>query len=177
VGIRRRSFKFWLAVAASLILGMIFIIAGLGKMPQQSEIFALSAFLPGTFLAPILAKVAKAAFLKLPVVELTVGLLLIMGVATKIIATFSLALIAAFMANNSWLLSHGLRHMPCGCLGIVEESLLRGELSVAGALYLDIGMLALVLIILFCYPGNFLTPRPWFLRTRMAKDSTSKEVS
>jgi len=53
-------------------------------------------------------------------------------------------------------------------LGIMER-IIHVELSTTGALYLDIGMLALVLIILFCYRGNFLNIHPWFLgRSKIA---------
>ena len=72
-------------------------------------------------------------------------------------------LIAVFIANNSWLLSHGLGHEPCDCFGILDR-IFQGELSTIGALYLDIGMLALALAIIFSHPGKLLTVRPWFLR-------------
>jgi len=91
------------------------------------------------------------------------GSLLIIGIATKLMASFSAVLIVAFIANNSWMIYHGLGGEPCGCAGVIENL---GMMSVIDSLYLDMGMLVLVLIILFCYLDNFLTIRPWFFRKR-----------
>ena len=77
-------------------------------------------------------------------------------------ATFSLVLIAGFIASNSWLLVQGLGDKPCGCFGIAE-TIAQLRLLVINSLYFDIGMLGLVLLILIYYPGKFSTLRPWFL--------------
>ena len=67
------------------------------------------------------------------------------------------------LSLNSWVISQGLGYEPCACFGVLERLLL-GKISTIEALYMDIGMLVLVSIILLCYPGNFLTIRPWFLK-------------
>ncbi|MFQ6122219.1 MAG: MauE/DoxX family redox-associated membrane protein [Dehalococcoidales bacterium] len=156
MGIRR--YKHWIGVWACLFLGLIFVAAGLGKALHRAEAFM---FFPD-FLPPALAKVI---FVWLPAIELTVGLLLITGIAAKFVATFSLMPIAGFMANNSLLLSLGLGYEPCECFGIAE-TLTQAKLSIIGALYLDIVMLALVLVILFCYQRNFFNIYPWFISQR-----------
>ena len=148
-------YRQWIGVGAGIILGLIFVAAGLGKL-LQAEAFKIFFNPFPSALAPAFA---EAVFVWLPSIELIVGLLLIIGVAAKLMAAFSSVLIAGFMANNSWLLSRGLRYEPCGCFGWVEA-----KLSIVGALYLDIGMLALVLIILFCYQGDFFNSYPWFWR-------------
>ena len=151
--------KYWIGIWAGIILGLIFVIAGLGKLLSQAESFK-TIFNPfPDFLAPIFAEVVSTW---IPYIELIVGLLLVIGIAAKLAAAFSSVLIAGFIANNSWMLNQGLGYEPCGCFGIVER-ITQAELSTVGALYLDIAMLALVLIILFCYQSNFLNIYPWLL--------------
>lgn len=152
------SYKYWVSLGASIILGLILFTAGLGK--QQTEALWFVATLPEAVLTPMLAHFVS---LSLPWIEVIVGLLLILGIATKFAASISIVLIAAFMANNSWLIYHGLMYQPCSCFGIFER-IAFAELSTMSVLYLDIGMLALALIILFWYPGKFWNIRPWFLR-------------
>jgi uncharacterized membrane protein YphA (DoxX/SURF4 family) len=156
--------KHWLAIVASIILGLIFVAAGLGKLLQPAEAFKIFfTSYPAYLLDFLTPAFFRAIFIWLPRIELIVGLLLIIGVAAKLMAAFSLVLIAGFMANNSWLISQGLGYEPCsGCFGVLER-ITQARLSTAGALYIDMGMLALVVIILLYYPGNFLTIRPWFL--------------
>jgi len=149
--------KHWLAIGASILLGLVFIVSGLGKLPYHGEFLAL-------VLSKSLLTLPQAIIIAhwVPWVELVLGSLLIIGIAAKFMASFSAALIVVFIANNSWMISLGLGGEPCGCFGNVEHLAL-AQLSNIEALYLDIGMLALTVIILFCYPGNFLTIRPWFL--------------
>ena len=153
-------YKHWAGIGAGIILGLIFVASGLGKLLSQAESFK-TIFNPfPDFLAPVFA---NAVFSWLPFIELIIGLLLIVGIAAKLMAVFSLVLIAGFITNNSYMISRGLGYEPCpSCFGIIEK-IIQVELSTVGALYLDIGMLALVLIILFCYRGNFLNIYPWFL--------------
>jgi len=157
--------KHRLVIGASILLGLVFIVSGLGKLPYHGEFLAL--ILSKSFLTlPQAVIVARWV----PWIELALGLLLIISIAIKFMASFSAALIVAFIANNSWMISLGLGDEPCGCFGNTEHLPL-AQLSIIEALYLDIGMLALALIILFCYPGNFRTIRPWFLRGgRVAKE-------
>ena len=149
-----RSYRQWAGVGASIVLGLIFIASSLGKLPHQVEFLAI--ILPKSFLTPLLAQLVASW---LPWIELVLGSLLILGIAAKIMASFSAVLIVTFIYYNSWMISHGLGHESCGCFGEVP-------LSNMGALYFDIGMLALVVIILFCYPRHFFTIRPWFFRTK-----------
>jgi len=153
-------YRYWVSVGACITLGLIFIVSGLGKLLSEAESFT-TIFNPfPDFLAPFFA---EAIFSWLPFIELIIGLLLIVGISTKLMAVFSSVLIAGFIINNSYLISRGLGYKPCECLGIMER-IIQVELSTTGALYLDIGMLVLVLIILFCYQSNFLNIHPWFLR-------------
>ena len=59
---------------------------------------------------------------------------------------------------------------PCGCFGGAER-IMQARLSTMNSLYLDIAMLALVLIILFFYPVDYFDIRLWFLaRGKMTKE-------
>jgi uncharacterized membrane protein YphA (DoxX/SURF4 family) len=154
-------------IGASIILGLIFVAAGLGKLLEQAEAFKIFYYLPGAFFTPALADALSFWF---PLIELIVGLLLITSVAAKPMAAFSLVLITGFIATNSWLLIQGLGDEPCGCFGIVE-TMAQFRLVVINSLYFDIGMLGLVLLILIYYPGKFSTFRPWFFgRRKMANN-------
>ena len=150
-------YRHWIGIGASIILAAIFIIAGLGKL-QQTEAFMIIFGLHRALLFPTLANHIDTW---LPRLELALGLLLIAGIAAKLTVSFSSLLIAAFIFNNSWELAHGAGGSPCECFGVFEHAF---GLSIAEALYLDIGMLALVAVILLCYPGSMRTIRPWFLR-------------
>jgi len=150
-----KRYKHWIGVEAGIVLGLIFVAAGVGKMLHQPEAFRI--FLPpfSDFLSPIF--VTEAIFIWLPRVELIIGLLLIFGIVAKLTATFASVLIAGFIAENSLLLIQGYERCP-SCFG--PQLILR----TSEALFIDIIMVILVLIIFFCYQRNFLDIRPWFLR-------------
>ena len=155
--------KRWLAIVASMLLGLIFVAAGLGKLLQHAEVFRIYfASYPSYLLDLLPPAFFEAIFVWLPRIELIIGLSIIISITAKLVAAFSLLLIAGFIANNSWLLSQGLEYESCGCFGMIE-SITQARISTVSALYLDIGMLVLVVIILLYYPGKFITVRPWFL--------------
>jgi len=153
MGIMR--YKYWIGVGASIFLGLIFVTAGVGKMLHEPEAFRI--FLPPfpDVLSPIF--VSKAVFIWLPRIELVIGLLLIFGIVAKLAATFASVLIAGFITENSLLLIQGHERCP-SCFG--PQLILR----TSEALFIDIIMVILVLIIFFCYQSNFFNIYPWFLR-------------
>jgi len=79
------------------------------------------------------------------------------------VASFALALTVGLIANNTILLIQGLGDKPCNCFGEAERWV-QLRLSIAGALYIDIVMLILGIMILFYYRGKFVNISPWFLR-------------
>ena len=109
-------FKYWIGVGASIILGLIFATAGLGKLLHQAEAYKLFFF--PDFLT---LSLAKFVFIWFPRIELIIGLLLVVGMATKLVTVFSSVLIAGFITNNVWLLIQGLGDKPCGCFGVAER--------------------------------------------------------
>ena len=153
-------YKHWLGLGASITLGMIFLISGIGKLLLQGELF--ETFFPG-FLDFLTLDQTRLLFYGLPYVEIAIGALLILGVATKLVAAFTSLLIAAFIASNVWFITHGMGFEPCGCLGIFDR-LFQSKLSTQQSLYLDIAMLALILITLLCYQRSFTCIRLWFLK-------------
>ena len=153
-------YKHWLGFGAGLILGIIFFVSGIGKLLAQTELFETS--FPG-YLDFLTLDQVRLLFYGLPYVELFIGSFLIVGFATKIVAALSLLLITAFIASNTWFITHGMGFEPCGCLGIIDR-LFQNQFSTQQALYLDIAMLALVLITLICYERNFTSIYPWFVK-------------
>ena len=148
----------WFATGAGIVLGLIFLVAGLGKLlnPMDSSIiFVFPEFLPNA--------VDKFIYEWLPRIEILIGVLLITGIAARLVASLALALIVSMIANNSILLVQGLGDKPCGCFGEAER-LAQLSLSVTGALYIDVAMLILGFVALLFYRGRFFNINPWFLR-------------
>jgi hypothetical protein len=146
------------ATGAGIILGLIFLAAGLGKLlnPMESSIiFVFPDFLPNA--------VDKFIYQWLPRIEVLIGVLLITGIAARLVASLALALTVSMIANNSILLVQGLGDKPCGCFGEAER-LAQLSLSVTGALYIDVVMLVLGFMALLFYQGRFFNINPWFLR-------------
>jgi uncharacterized membrane protein YphA (DoxX/SURF4 family) len=158
-------YKHWLGLGASITLGMIFLVSGMGKLLLQGELF--ETYFPG-FLDFLSLDQVRLLFYGLPYVEIAIGALLIAGFATKLIAALTALLITGFIASNVWFINNGMGFEPCGCLGIFDR-LFQSKLSTQQSLYLDIAMLALVLITLLCYQRNFTDIYPWFLKKGKAK--------
>lgn len=159
----------YISLSAGLALGLIFLVAGIGKLLAQSEfagVLVMQTFLP--------ERLAKMVSYSVPIVEVIVGGLLILGFYPRLIAVFSLLLSGAFIANNAWLLSLGLKCPKCPhCFGKLEE--LFGTLTTWQALYIDIVLVLLAVAVLVFSPGGFFTSRFWFLKPRPAKTEASEQ--
>jgi uncharacterized membrane protein YphA (DoxX/SURF4 family) len=155
-------YKHWLGLGVSLILGIIFLVSGIGKSLAEVELF--DTFFPG-FLDFLSLDQARLLFYGLPYVEIAIGTLLVLGVATRLVTVFSSLMIAAFIASNVWFITHGMGFEPCGCLGIFDR-LFQSKLSTQQSLYLDVAMLALALITLLCYKRSFTDICPWFIKKK-----------
>ncbi len=150
----------WFAAVAGIILGLVFLAAGLGKLLNQTEsflIFVFPEFLP--------TALDRFIFRWLPGIEVAVGALLIIGIAARLISSLALVLTASLIVNNSVLFVQGFGDKPCGCFGAAERWV-QYRLSVTGALCIDVVMLILGFIVLFFYQSRFLDINPWFLRRR-----------
>jgi len=151
-------YKRRIAIGASIILGITFIISGLGKLLGLEELLATTWLLPiiSQELGIIIAYV-------LPWFELVLGIVLVMGICTLLAVSFSFLLVMALIFYNSWMIAHGLAYESCLCFGVFEK-IIEGELSTLDSLYMDIGLLMLVcLIFFFSYPRKFFNLHPWFM--------------
>lgn len=133
----------WFGILASIFLGMIFVVAGMGKWFTGVADFQ--------FVTPI-----DAFNIWLIWIELAVGIILVTGIFTKCAVSCSLLLITGFITNNILLIANGLGDEPCGCFGMGYK------LTVVDSLYLDGVMVALAVTILVLYPGRFFNKRPWY---------------
>lgn len=141
-----------------IMLGTIFVIAGIGKLSADHTAFNLYAF--PSFITPTMA---ANIFNALPYIEIMSGVMLILGVAVKFALTLSGFLISGFIMSNIILINRGIA--DCGnCFGIA------GSFTPTTSLILDGIMAVLVIVILYCYRGVYFNLTPWFLETLRNKD-------
>src|SRR4051794_29232836 len=101
----------WLATAARLVLGGVFVVAGALKVPDPAAaVRAVRAYqlLPEALVAPV-------AF-GLPMVEIAVGLTLLAGVFVRTAAIAAAVLLVVFLVGVGSAWARGL-HIDCGCFG------------------------------------------------------------
>jgi uncharacterized membrane protein YphA (DoxX/SURF4 family) len=151
--------RYWVAFGASIVLALVFITAGVGKlMGHGAFLLTVSTYILGF-------EVSNFITTWLPWLELVLGLCLLVGIIPQIVGGISVLLIAAFIMHNGWMIAHGLGYEPCGCLGVFER-IFGGNMSTTASLYVDIGLIILALAVYFSYPGRLGNVRPWFLRWR-----------
>ena len=101
----------WLATGARLIIGAVFVVAGVLKVPDPAAaVRAVRDYrlLPESLVAPV-------AF-GLPVVEIAVGLALLIGVFVRTAAVAAAVLLVVFLAAVASAWGRGLQ-IDCGCFG------------------------------------------------------------
>ena len=150
----------WLVLVSSLLLGLTLLVSGSGKLPGQTEFIDV---LLASFWTPTLAYIIGYC---LPWLEIIFGVLLLLGIFSRITAALCLPLIAGFIVSNSWALSQGIEQFPqCGhCFGVWETWL--GTITPLQALYMDIVLFCLALVILLFHTAGFLSFRPWFIKQK-----------
>lgn len=150
----REGYRYWLSVLAIIFLGMIFTVAGVGKLLAGSKGF--EPFGPLTFLPQSFVEAIGIGF---PYIEIIIGGLLILGIAVKFAASLSALLIAGFIASNILAIYLGRGAEPCGgCFGVA------GGLTAVSALIVDGIMAVMVAVIAICYRGDFFDISPMVLR-------------
>jgi uncharacterized membrane protein YphA (DoxX/SURF4 family) len=159
--------RYWVAFWASILLAVVLLTAGVGKLMGQS------AFLLTLETWFVSENIANWVANWLPWVELVLGLCLLVGFFPQIAAGITALVVAAFAMHNGWMIANGLGHHPCHCLGIMDN--IMGEMSTVTSLYVDIGLIILALAVYFSYPGRFLNTRPWFMRWREIVESPAEE--
>jgi uncharacterized membrane protein YphA (DoxX/SURF4 family) len=156
-----------ITLAAAILLGIVFIISGSGKLFGFGEIPGhtvefIGLIVPDSLLTPGFVHFIYDILIPhiLPWVEFLLGILLIIGFLPRIIAIFCMLLTTLLMANNSWAISQGMDKYPsCECFGIWEE--IFGGLTPLQSLGVDIFLFLLALIIIILYPASFITSRSW----------------
>ncbi len=149
-------------ILAGVILGLIFMVAGFGKLPVQTDAYTILLVIRKE---PIFLWLSDYVHIIVPSLEIILGALVFSGTAARITALASAGLVGAFIFNNLWLIRNGVAQESCGCFGDALNRLL-GGLSTREALYIDFAMLALIFLILVFYPDKWFSLRPWFLRGR-----------
>lgn len=169
--LKSRRQRILIVIVPCLLLGLVLLIAGIGKLPGLSD--KLGSFPgQGEFISDLLGSLwtpTVAFFISdvLPWVEVVLGLALVLGIFPRIAAVLTLPLIAGFMASNIWAISHGMAFGSCGCFGIFAK--LFGAMTPWQALGLDIILLFLALTIILLNPFGFLTFRWWFSKDKKGK--------
>ena len=155
-----------ISIVACLLIGLTLIFAGGGKLanfgevPGQTEF--LDRFIPDFLLTPEFARFIGLVFIPwiLPIAEVLMGLLLVVGLWPRCVAILVLPMVMAFMANNSYMISQGLEKYPeCECFGVWEELL--GGLTPIQSMYYDISLFILAVIIIIVHPGSFCAHQFW----------------
>lgn len=104
------SWRDWLGLAARLVLGIALAWAGLTKVTRlaanvaQVKLFGL----------PIPDSLATVIGYLQPPLEIIFGVLLVIGLFTRVSAAAGAVAMAAFIFGISWAWSHGLQ-IDCGC--------------------------------------------------------------
>ena len=106
-----RHWPDWVGLMARLIPGVVFLYAGIVKIGNVDGFaFDIRAYqLVGWDLSRMLAYI-------LPVVEIAVGVLLIVGLLTRWAALVTALLLIAFIGGIIWVWSQGIS-IDCGCFG------------------------------------------------------------
>ena len=128
----------WLATAARLLLGGVFVVAGAIKVPDPAAaVRAVRAYrlLPELLVAPV-------AF-GLPMIEIAVGLALLVGAFVRTAAIAAAVLLVVFVAavGSAW--ARGLQ-IDCGCFGGGGQ-VAAGQTAYPTEILRDIGLLVVAL--------------------------------
>lgn len=101
----------WVGLVARLVVGVVWVVAGALKLPDPAaSVRAVRAYdlLPEA-IVPTVGHV-------LPLVEVVVGVALVVGVLTRLMAVLSALLFVAFIVGIAAAWSRGLQ-IECGCFG------------------------------------------------------------
>jgi uncharacterized membrane protein YphA (DoxX/SURF4 family) len=126
----------WISTGARLVLGGVFVVAGVLKaVDPQSSVAAVSAYQ----LLP--ASLATIVGWGLPFAEIALGLLLLAGIATRVVAAVAGMLLVIFIAGVVSAAARGLS-IDCGCFGGGGQ-VNPGETAYGIELVRDVGLLLL----------------------------------
>jgi uncharacterized membrane protein YphA (DoxX/SURF4 family) len=126
----------WASTGARLVLGGVFLVAGgLKVIDPQSSVAAVRAYeLLPTSLVTIVGW-------GLPFAEIALGLLLLAGIATRVVAAATAVLLLVFIFGVTSAAARGLS-IDCGCFGGGGE-VAPGQTAYGAELIRDLGLLVL----------------------------------
>jgi len=141
----------WVSTGARLVLGGVFLVAGgLKAIDPQSSVAAVRAF---KLLPNSLVTIVGWA---LPFAEIALGLLMLAGIATRVVAAATAMLLIIFILGVVSAAARGLS-IDCGCFGGGGE-VAPGQTAYGIELVRDLGLLLLALWLV------------WQPRSRLALD-------
>jgi uncharacterized membrane protein YphA (DoxX/SURF4 family) len=137
----------WLSTAGRLLLGAVWLVAGASKITDlDASVRAVRAY---RLLPETAAQVVGAG---LPVVELLLGVLLVVGAGVRAGAAVSAALMLAFVVGIASAWARGLR-IDCGCFGSGGE-LAAGQDPAYGLELARDAALLLIAVLLVRWPAG-----------------------
>jgi uncharacterized membrane protein YphA (DoxX/SURF4 family) len=133
----------WFGLAARLVLAGVWLVAGGSKVGDVAEsVRAVHAY---DLMPYSLSQIVGAA---LPFVELALGVLVLIGFATRFATGVSAALLSLFVAGIASAWARGLR-IDCGCFGGGGELAAGKSPTYFWEIARDVALLALALYLLF----------------------------
>lgn len=132
----------WLSLAARLVLAGVFLVAGGSKV---GDLAASGRAVNAYRLLPYDAATMVGA--ALPFVELSLGVLLLLGLATRIAAALASLLLVVFIIGISSVWARGLS-IDCGCFGKGGELAEGVSPQYGGEIARDVALLALAVFLL-----------------------------
>lgn len=146
----------WLGTVARLLLGVVFVLAGYSKV---TDLAGSGRAVNAYQLMPF--EVARVIGAALPFVEIAVGLLLIIGLATRAMAAVTAALLAVYIFGISSVWVRGLS-IDCGCFSKGGQLAPGQHPSYLWDLVRDI-LLFLVALFVVAFPRTRFGLDSWFL--------------
>ncbi len=152
-----RDWRDWVGLAARLVLGIALFYAGALKVGRlESNVTQVALYqLPIPGWSVTLIGYAQ------PFVEMAIGLLLIIGLFTRISAALGAIAMAVFIAGIAWAWSHGLQ-IDCGCFSIGGELPEGAQTKYVQDILRDLGLMACG-IWLWVRPASALAVDTWLL--------------
>lgn len=150
----------WVTTAARLTLGVVLIVAGalkIGNPPLSAQAVKAYELLPDA--------VATAVGYGLPILEIVIGVLLVLGLMTRVAAVVAALLMLAFVFGIAWAWAHGLK-IDCGCFGGGGKLGAGQEPTYLLDILRDFGLVLLGVWIAWFPSGRFALDGPLGLNTR-----------
>ena len=146
---RREQWQEWCSTAGRLLLAGVWLVAGLSKITDpDSSVRAVRAYQ----LLPELA--AEIVGNGLPLLELMLGVLMLVGFAVRVFSGVTAALLVVYMAGIASAWARGLR-IDCGCFSKGGQLAANVEPAYGIDLLRDAGLVLVALLLVKWSTGRF----------------------